>query len=96
MVVVSSWRCSPAEARDSCRGRGAETIQHMQWEYIVREFNVQDSDKILLVEEFLNEVGKDGWELVSVATTPTENFTHLIYLKRQNLVENLRPTGPAL
>ena len=54
----------------------------MTWEYMVREFNVQDSDKILLLEEFLNEAGHDGWELVSVATTPTENFTHLIYLKR--------------
>ena len=54
----------------------------MNWEYLVREFNVQDSDKILLMEEFLNEVGRDGWELVSVATTPTENFTHLVYLKR--------------
>jgi len=54
----------------------------MTWEYMVREFNVQDSDNILLLEEFLNETGKDGWELVSVATTPTENFTHLIYLKR--------------
>jgi hypothetical protein len=54
----------------------------MTWEYMIREFNVQDSDKILLVEEFLNEVGKDGWELVSVATTPTANFTHLVYLKR--------------
>lgn len=54
----------------------------MNWEYIVREFNVQDSGNILLLEEFLNEVGKDGWELVSVATTPTENFTHLVYLKR--------------
>ena len=51
-------------------------------EYMIREFNVEDSDKILLVEEFLNEVGKDGWELVSVATTPTSNFTHLVYLKR--------------
>jgi len=49
---------------------------------MVREFNVQDSDKILLLEEFLNETGKDGWELVSVATTPTANFTHLVYLKR--------------
>lgn len=49
---------------------------------MVREFNVQDSGKILLLEEYLNEVGKDGWELVSVATTPTENFTHLVYLKR--------------
>jgi len=38
----------------------------MTWEYMVREFNVQDSDKILLLEEFLNETGKDGWELVSV------------------------------
>lgn len=54
----------------------------MNWEYIVREFNVQDSSNILLLEEFLNEVGKDGWELVSVATTPTQNFTHLVYLKR--------------
>ena len=57
----------------------------MKWEYIVREFNVQDSGKILLLEEFLNEVGQDGWDLVSVATTPTENFTHLIYLKRATL-----------
>jgi hypothetical protein len=54
----------------------------MKWEYIVREFAVEDSDKILLLEEFLNEVGRDGWELVSVATTPTANFTHLVYLKR--------------
>jgi hypothetical protein len=38
--------------------------KHMTWEYMVREFNVQDSDKILLLEEFLNETGKDGWELV--------------------------------
>jgi hypothetical protein len=58
----------------------------MTWEYLVREFNVQDSGKILLLEEFLNETGKDGWELVSVATTPTENFTHLIYLKRAAFV----------
>lgn len=54
----------------------------MTWEYMVREFNVQDSTKILLLEEFLNEVGRDGWELVSVATTPTDAFTHLVYLKR--------------
>lgn len=54
----------------------------MTWEYMVREFNVQSSDKILLLEEFLNQAGGDGWELVSVATTPTEAFTHLVYLKR--------------
>jgi hypothetical protein len=54
----------------------------MTWEYMVREFNVEDSTKILLLEEFLNEVGKDGWELISVASTPTHAFTHLIYLKR--------------
>lgn len=59
----------------------------MKWEYLVREFSVQDSDKILLLEEFLNEAGRDGWELVSVAITPTENFTHLIYLKRASLEE---------
>jgi len=56
--------------------------ENMKWEYLVREFNVEDSDKILLLEDFLNEVGTDGWELVSVATTPTANFTHLVYLKR--------------
>ncbi len=54
----------------------------MRWEYMVREFNVQDSGKILLLEEFLNQAGGDGWELVSVAMTPTDAFTHLVYLKR--------------
>jgi hypothetical protein len=64
----------------------------MIWEYIVREFNVQDSGKILMLEEFLNVTGKDGWELVSVATTPTENFTHLVYLKRAaTLADPVRP-----
>jgi hypothetical protein len=58
----------------------------MAWEYMVREFSVVDSDKILLLEEFLNVAGRDGWELVSVATTPTEHFTHLVYLKRQTLL----------
>ena len=58
----------------------------MTWEYMVREFNVQDSSKILLLEEYLNEAGRDGWELVSVATTPTEAFTHLVYLKRGGLI----------
>jgi hypothetical protein len=67
----------------------------MNWEYMVREFNVQDSDKILLLEEFLNETGRDGWELISVATTPTANFTHLIYLKRGSaLMERLNPSPP--
>jgi hypothetical protein len=54
----------------------------MMWEYIVRELSVQDPSQVLLMEEFLNEVGKDGWELVSVAATPTAQFTHLIDLKR--------------
>jgi hypothetical protein len=58
----------------------------MQWEYMVREFSVQDSVKILLLEEFLNVAGRDGWDLVSVATTPTDSFTHLIYLKRASTV----------
>jgi hypothetical protein len=66
----------------------------MSWEYLVREFNVQDSDKILLVEEFLNEAGKDGWELVSVATTPTANFTHLIYLKRSSAAAERASLAP--
>ena len=67
----------------------------MTWEYMVREFDVQDSDKILLLEEFLNEAGKDGWELVGVATTPTEHFTHLVYLKRRGaLAERLELIPP--
>lgn len=61
---------------------GSTAAKLMTWEYMVREFSVQDSDKILLLEEFLNVTGRDGWELVSVATTPTANFTHLVYLKR--------------
>jgi hypothetical protein len=67
----------------------------MIWEYMVREFNVQDSSKILLLEEFLNVAGGDGWELVSVATTPTENFTHLIYLKRASTMAEAVDIPPA-
>lgn len=66
----------------------------MQWEYLVREFNVQDVDKILLLEEFLNEAGRDGWELVSVATTPTQAFTHLVYLKRGAVLAERSDTAP--
>jgi len=61
----------------------------MAWEYIVREFDVQDSGKILLLEDFLDEVGRDGWDLVSVATTPTASFTHLVYLKRPTVSRQL-------
>ena len=52
---------------------------------MIREFSVETSDKILLLEEFLNVTGKDGWELISVASTPTANFTHLVYLKGSTL-----------
>ena len=63
----------------------------MNWEYIVREFSVIDSDRIVLLEEFLNEVGRDGWELVSVAITPTEQNTHLVYLKRGSVLAERVP-----
>jgi hypothetical protein len=49
---------------------------------MVREFSVEEPAHVLLLEEFLSEVGKDGWELISVASTPTAKFNHLIYLKR--------------
>ena len=66
----------------------------MKWEYMVREFNMEDSDKLLLLEDFLNVSGDDGWELVSVASTPTANFTHVVYLKRGVvLVERVSPAG---
>jgi hypothetical protein len=54
----------------------------VNWEYIVREFSVEAPSHVVLLEEFLNEAGRDGWELVSVASTPTANFTHVVYLKR--------------
>ncbi len=62
---------------------------------MVREFDVVDSDRILLLEEFLNEVGQDGWELVGVARSPTANTTHLVYLKRGRiLAERVEPPLP--
>lgn len=67
----------------------------MTWEYMVREFNVKDVDKLLLMEDFLNVSGADGWELVSVASTPTANFTHVVYLKR-GLVMAERTGLPAI
>jgi hypothetical protein len=46
-VVWSGTNPKLFEAATGTMGR------RMAWEYMVREFNVQDSDKILLVEEFL-------------------------------------------
>jgi hypothetical protein len=66
----------------------------MQWEYLVRELSVQEPAEVLLMEEFLNEVGRDGWELVSVAATPTAQFTHLVYLKRVKSAV-MDPVGPS-
>ena len=43
---------------------------------MVREFNVQDSDKILLLKKLLNETGKDGWELVSVGPRRQPRTSH--------------------
>ena len=57
-------------------------LESMNWEYMVREFNVEDSERLTLLEDFLNVSGADGWELISVASTPTANFTHVVYLKR--------------
>lgn len=68
----------------------------MNWEYMVREFDVRDSDKLLLLEEFLNVSGQDGWELVSVASPPTANFTHVVYLKRaRTMAEEFLPPSLA-
>ncbi len=60
---------------------------------MVREFSVEEPAHVLLLEEFLTEVGKDGWELISVATTPTAKFNHLVYLKRG--LEMAKPVGPS-
>lgn len=58
---------------------------------MVREFSVEEPEHVLLLLEFLTEVGRDGWDLVSVASTPTTKFNHLIYLKRE-----LGPDKPAV
>ncbi len=49
---------------------------------MVREFEVETSDKLLMLEDFLNVSGGDGWELVSIGTSPTPTFTHVVYMKR--------------
>jgi len=49
---------------------------------MVREMSVETPDKVMLLEDFLNVSGQDGWEIVGVATAPGANFTHLVYLKR--------------
>jgi hypothetical protein len=85
--MLAESRGTRAASRRSFSKRVIDQIDEpMTWEYMIREFSVEDSAKILLLEEFLNEVGKDGWELVSVATTPTENFTHLVYCKRASAI----------
>jgi hypothetical protein len=54
----------------------------MSWEYLVREFRLQDSVRISLLEDFLNETGREGWELVNVLPSPTDTSAHLVYLRR--------------
>ncbi len=61
---------------------------------MVREFNVADSDKLMLLEEFLNVSGKDGWKLVSVAPSPTANFTHVVYMERSLVLAERVGTPP--
>jgi len=60
----------------------AREKQIVRWEYIVREMSVETADKVLLLEDFLNVSGQDGWEVVGVASAPGSSFTHLVYLKR--------------
>jgi len=43
---------------------------------------LRSTEKVVLLEEFLNVSGQDGWEVVGVASAPGANFTHLVYLKR--------------
>lgn len=54
----------------------------MKWEYMVREMSVENADKVLMLEQFLNVSGQDGWEIVGVAATPADGFTHVVYFKR--------------
>ena len=63
---------------------------------MVREFRVQDSAKVSLLEEFLNETGRDGWELVHVAPAPVDSFTHLVYLRRAAVLSNPPDLGTNL
>ena len=65
----------------------------MAWEYMVRELGVESADKVLLLEEFLNVSGQDGWEIVGVAPAPGPGFTHLVYLKRPRDVVKTAKTG---
>ena len=74
----------------------------MQWEYRTERFDTDvrffsgttfDAEKM---NQTLNALGRDGWELVSVATMPTEVFTHLIYLRRRanSVAEPVNPMPP--
>ena len=63
------------------------------WEYMVREFDVSTPDKLLLMEEFLNVSGQDGWELIAVTSKPTAERTHVVYLKRGRVSEVVSDTA---
>jgi len=56
-----------------------------KWEYRLVTFNFGSSDPVVgtpgrNVLEFLNELGGEGWELVS--TVPSGSYTFTLYFKR--------------
>lgn len=56
---------------------GAASMNSVTYEYRVVDRRARDP------QEILNQLGKEGWELVAVAPPPASNSFETYYLKRQ-------------
>jgi hypothetical protein len=62
--------------------RGEATSAGSRWEYRVIEFNGSSNEPAKDAEASLNQVGAEGWELVSTESSEVRPKITYLYLKR--------------
>ena len=61
----------------------SNTAAQERWEYMVSQHEVSSRRQIENLNQTLNELGAQGWELVSSSGTGTQNYNQVFVLKRR-------------
>lgn len=54
-----------------------------QFEYQITSYPMDKKTSMIAMQDDLNALGRDGWEVVSVSTSEFANLGHTAFLKRQ-------------